>query len=211
MRSDDKRPIGPLVLAILALSCDTGGPTTPAAPPKVLPQAPTSCTYRWDWPYFDDRVGRFYYDIRWFPPEQQGSDPVTSYEVTVTRTALMGQVDASGVYQIESRRDLPVAKRTVPAKTGTTDDVHSTSDNVAFPACDLLARGEDLGFRAEVRATSAAGMSLPFTCVDAETLWDGMVWGVANDPNGYWRYHCNGTETAATATVPNWVATIPAY
>ena len=49
-----------LILATLALSCDNGGPTAPAAPPKVLPQAPMSCTYRVDGPYFDDRVG-------WFP------------------------------------------------------------------------------------------------------------------------------------------------
>lgn len=192
-------------------ACGGGSGTTPTVPPKVLPQAPTSCTYRVDSPYFDDRVGRFYYDVRWFPPEQQGSDPITSYELTVVRSGLKGSVNSEGVYEIESRRDLPVAKRTVSAKTGTTDDLHTVADAATFPACELLARGEDLGFRAEVRATSAAGTSLPFICVDAHRLWDGLVWGIANDTNGYWRYHCNATGTAPAGSTQDPMNTRPVH
>lgn len=195
------------LLILFALSCDnSSGPTTPPAPPKVLPQAPTSCTYRLNTPYFDDRVGRFTYDIRWFPPERPGSDPVTSYEVTVRRAAVMGSFDpVTSAYQVESRRDLPVVTRTVRARTGTTDDLHTIRDAVTFPVCELLARGEDLGFWAQVRARSAAGMSLPFTCVEADRLWDGFIWLLATDRGGYWYYHCNQTGAAAGTTAAEWV------
>ena len=203
-----RRTVGPLLVALTALSCGSDGPTTPAAPPKVLPQAPTSCTFRVDRPYFDDRVGWFAYDIRWFPPEQQGSDPVTSYEVDVVREALKGTLNADGVLEISSSRNLPAAKQTVRAKTGTTNDVHSIADVATFPVCEMLARGEDLGFRATVRARSAAGWSLPFTCVDAHRLWDGIVWTIANNTTGYWHSWCNAAATGPVENAGEWVAGI---
>ena len=199
-----------LILAALAVSCDSGGPTAPTTPPKVLPQTPTSCTFRTDRPYFDDRVGWFAYDVRWFPPEQQGSDPVTTYEVELTRAAVIGDVNSQGVYEIEQTRNMPVVTQTVRAKTGTTNDLHSINDVATFPVCEMLVRNEDLLFRAKVRANSVAGMSLPFACVDAQRLWDGIVLTIADDSSGYWRYHCNGAGAAPTEHVSTWVIGIPA-
>ncbi len=187
-----------LSLAALAVSCDNGGggPTTLAPPPKVLPQAPTSCTYRMDTAYYDDRVGRFSYDVRWFPPEQSGSDPVTTYEVEIIRAGVKGTSDASGFYHVTSQRHLPVANVTVRAKTATTDDLHTYNDAVTFPVCEMLARGEDLGFWANVRARSAAGLSLPFDCVDADDLVPGIIWLIGSDRGQYWSSRCNQTGHA---------------
>ena len=192
-----------LILATLALSCDSSGPTAPAAPPKVLPQAPMSCTYRVDGPYFDDRVGWFPYDIRWFPPEQQGSDPVTSYEVQLIRAAVTGESTPEG-YRIVQNRNMPEVKRTVRAKTGTTNDLHSVEDIATFPICELLSRGEDLLFQSNVRATSAAGMSLAATCVDAERLWDGIVLFI-HSRGDYWRHFCGAAGSAPVGQAPEWV------
>ena len=192
-----------LILAVLTLSCDSSTPTAPAAPPKVLPQAPMSCTFRVDGPYFDDRVGWFPYDIRWFPPEQAGSDRITSYEVELIRAAVIGESTPEG-YRIQQNRNMPEVKRTVPAKTGTTNDLHTVDDIVTFPVCELLSRGEDLMFRSKVRATSAAGMSLPATCVDADRLWDGIVLFIHHAAN-YWRHFCNAAGNSPPEAAPEWV------
>ena len=209
MRPLVRRPLLAIAL-FLSLSCNNAGPTAPAAPPKVLPQAPTSCIYRVGQPDIDDRVGWFHYDVRWFPPEQHGSDPVTSYEVELIREAVTGTSTPQG-YQIESSRNLPVVKKTERAKTGTTNDLHSIADIVSFPLCDFLSRGEDLVFRSKVRATSAAGMSLPSTCVEAEELWDGIVFYIYT-ARDYWNYYCGAVRMPPVGGAPSeWIEELPSH
>ena len=154
-------------------------------------------------------MGWFRYDIRWFPPEQAGSDRLTSYEVELIRAAVIGESTPEG-YQIQQNRNMPEVKRTVPAKTGTTNDLHSIDDIVTFPVCELLSRGEDLMFRSRVRATSAAGMSLPATCVDAHRLWDGIVLFIYHAAD-YWRNFCHTVESPLPQADPEWVRAIPAH
>ena len=203
-----------LVVAAFCLSCNSdSGPTTPrqpAAPPKVLPQAPMSCTFRVDGPHFDDRVGWFSYDVRWFPPGQQGADPVTSYEVELGRAAVTGHITSEG-YQIQSTRMLPLVKKTVRANTGTTNDLHRIDDIATFPVCEFFAQGEDLTFASQVSARSAAGLSLWTTCVEADRLWDGIVLYIANAPD-FWNYYCNNAAGAPpTVRAPDWVKGLPTH
>ena len=194
-----------ILAALLALSCDTSGPTTPPAqpaPPKVLPQAPTSCTFRVDGPYIDDRVGWFRYDVRWFPPEQSGSDPITTYEVEIARSALKGRIGSDGFYEVDSHRMLARVTNTVRAKTGTTNDLHSIDDIATFPLCEFLAQGEDFAVAMQVTARSAAGQSFPATCVEPRQRWDNVVVYIAQRSD-VWNYYCYGVGAAPTGT-PDW-------
>ena len=137
-------------------------------------------------------MGSFAYDIRWFPPEQPGSDAVTSYEAEIRRAVVTGGPGPDGIYRFDSFRELPVVTRTVHAKTATTNDLHTIEDIATFPLCELLLQGEDFAFAARVTARSAAGVSLPATCVSAPGRAESIVYRITQHRD-YWSYQCNAT------------------
>lgn len=187
-----------LVVLVSACGSQRSSPTPPIpAVPQVLPQAPTSCTFRTTPLVFEDRVAAFFYDVRWFPPQESGSATVTSYELEIRREAVQGTIGEDG-YSVTSSRPLPTVYKNVPANPSTTTvDLHTAEDAVTFPICEFIAAREDLYFFLEVRAVSSVGKSMPTVCVDADRLWEGIVVTVsARDSNRtYYEQLCR-PETA---------------